>query len=311
MAVRAVFVDANDSLASAAQRIIRLDGLDLRINRQPTITPPEIPGVLDDAAIVIIDHTALPVAVARRCKGLRHVVFLGSGARSYLNPEELHAIGISVHTIKGYGDTAVAECAIGLMWAAAKGFARMDREMRAGHWLRTDGLELTGKTLGLVGFGGIAAEVARLASGIGMRVLAWNRTPKTHDGVEFMELEKVLGSSDVVSVHLLLTNETRGMISRDRIARIKPGAILINTARGALVDEAAMIEALTSGRLSHAGLDVFETEPLPAGHPLTRLDNVTLSAHSAFRTKEASDNLLTAALNHCRRILAANRLKLV
>jgi D-3-phosphoglycerate dehydrogenase len=108
-----------------------------------------------------------------------------------------------------------------------------------------------------------------------------------------------------VSIHLLLTDDTRGMISRDRIAQMKRGAILINTARGAIVDEVAMIEALTSGHLSHAGLDVFQTEPLPTGHPLTKLDNVTLSAHSAFRTKEASDNLLTAALDHCRRILAA------
>src|SRR5262245_14645771 len=142
-------------------------------------------------------------------------------------------------------------------------------------------------------------------AGYGMRVLAWNRTAKTHVGVEFVTLENVLAASDVVSVHLLLTDETRGMISRERIAQMKPGAILINTARGALVDEAAMIDALTSGHLSHAGHDVFQTEPLPANHPLTKLDNVTLSAHSAFRTKEASDNLLAGALEHCRRILAA------
>ncbi len=303
--VRAVFVDANETLAETAERIIRLDGLDLRINRQPTIKPAEMPTVLDGAEIAIIDHTALPAIVARQCKGLRHVVFLGSGARSYMIPEELQLLGISVHTIKGYGDTAVAECAIGLMWAAAKGFALMDREMRAGHWRRTDGLQLGSKTLGIVGFGGIAAEVARLALGIGMRILAWNRSPKTHPGVEFVTLEDLLSTSDVVSIHLLLTDETRGMISRDRIGQMKWGAILINTARGAIVDEAAMIEALTSGQLSHAGLDVFQTEPLPAGHPLTKLDNVTLSAHSAFRTKEASDNLLTAALGHCRRILGA------
>jgi D-3-phosphoglycerate dehydrogenase len=179
----------------------------------------------------------------------------------------------------------------------------MDRAMRAGHWLRTDGLQLTGKTLGLVGFGGIAAEVARLASGIGMRVVAWNRTARTHAGVEFMTLEHVLAASDVVSVHLLLTDETRGMISRDRIAGMKPGAILINTARGALVDEAAMIEALASGQLGHAALDVFEVEPLPAGHVLTTLPNVTLSAHSGFRTPEANQRLIEAAFDHCRRIV--------
>jgi D-3-phosphoglycerate dehydrogenase len=109
----------------------------------------------------------------------------------------------------------------------------------------------------------------------------------------------------VVSLHLLLDDETRGFLSRERIALMRPGAILINTARGALVDEAAMIEALRSGHLAHAGLDVFDVEPLPAGHALTTLSNVTLTAHSAFRTPEASDNLIEAALVHCRRIAAS------
>jgi D-3-phosphoglycerate dehydrogenase len=174
--------------------------------------------------------------------------------------------------------------------------------MRAGNWLREDGMQLTGKTLGLIGFGGIAAEVARIALGSGMRVIAWNRTPKTFAGVEFVALEKLLAASDVVSLHLLLNDDTRGLITRARLAATKPGVILVNTARGALVDEAAMIEALQSGHIRHAGLDVFNTEPLPADHPLTRLENVTLSAHSAFRTPEASENLIQAAWAHCRRI---------
>ena len=126
--------------------------------------------MLDGAEIAIVDHTALPTEIARQCTGLKHVVFLGTGARSYMNPEELAELGIEVHLIKGYGDTAVAECAIALMWAAARGIAQMDREMRAGNWLREDGMQLTGKTLGLIGFGGIAAEVARIALGSGMRV---------------------------------------------------------------------------------------------------------------------------------------------
>jgi D-3-phosphoglycerate dehydrogenase len=163
-------------------------------------------------------------------------------------------------------------------------------------------MQLTGKALGLVGFGGIAAEVARIALGSGMRVIAWNRTPKTFAGVEFVSLEKLLADSDVVSLHLLLNDDTSGLITRARIAAMKPGVILVNTARGALVDEAAMIEALQSGHIRHAGLDVFNTEPLPADHPLTRLENVTLSAHSAFRTPEASENLIHAAWEHCRRI---------
>lgn len=302
--MQAVFVDANDTLAAVMERLLRPDDPPVITNRNPGITPDDLPGLLDGASIAIVDHTALSVEVARRCESLRHVVFLGTGARSYMNPEELAELGITVHTIKGYGDTAVAECAIALMWAAAKGFARMDRDMRAGNWLRLDGIQLTGKTLGLIGFGGIAAEVARIALGSGLRVLAWNRSPKTFDGVDFVPLDRLLAESHVVSLHLLLTDETRGFLSAERIAALRPGVILVNTARGALVDEAAMVEALRSGHIARAGLDVYAVEPLPQDHALTTLPNVTLSAHSAFRTPEASDNLIGAALDHCRRIAA-------
>ena len=258
--------------------------------------------MLHGAPIAIVDHTYFPTEIARQCTGLKHVVFLGTGARSYMNPDELKELGIEVHLIRGYGDTAVAECAIALMWAGARGLTQMDREMRAGNWLREDGMQLTGKTLGLIGFGGIAAEVARIALGSGLRVLAWNRSAKQHAGIEFVSVDTLLAQSDVVSLHLLLNDDTRGFLNRKRIEAMRPGSILVNTARGALVDEAAMIDALKSGHLRHAGLDVFNIEPLPAGHELTKLPNVTLSAHSAFRTPEASENLIEAALQHCRRI---------
>src|SRR3984957_4611377 len=157
-----------------------------------------------------------------------------------MNPEELGELGIEVHLIKGYGDTAVAECTIALMWAAARGIAQMDREMRAGNWLREDGMQLTGKTLGLIGFGGIAAEVARIALGSGMRVIAWNRSPKQFARVDFVSLDTLLPQSDVVAMHLLLNDEARVFVTPERIAAMKPGVILVNTARGAMVDEAAM-----------------------------------------------------------------------
>ncbi|MDP1881285.1 MAG: NAD(P)-dependent oxidoreductase, partial [Bradyrhizobium sp.] len=285
-------------------RLVKPGDPEIRIHRDPDITPEQYPEVLDGAAIAVVDHTALPTEIAKKCTGLKHVVFLGTGARSYMNPEELAELGIEVHLIKGYGDTAVAEAAIALMWASARGIAEMDREMRAGNWLREDGMQLTGKTLGLIGFGGIAAEVARIARGSGMRVIAWNRSPKSHPGVEFVALEILLTESDVVSLHLLLNDETRGFLSRERIATMKPGVILVNTARAAMVEEDAMISALKSGHIRHAGLDVFNTEPLPGDHPLTKLRNVTLSAHSAFRTPEASENLIGASLEHCRRIAA-------
>jgi D-3-phosphoglycerate dehydrogenase len=303
--LRGVFVDANEALAVIFERLTKPGDPKVRIHRDPDVTPDQLPGVLDGAEIAIVDHTALPTDVARKCAGLKHVVFLGTGARSYMNPEELAELGISVHLIRGYGDTAVAESAIALMWAAARGIAQMDREMRAGNWLREDGMQLTGKTLGLIGFGGIAAEVARIALGSGMRVIAWNRSTKTYSDVQFVDLNTLLVACHVVSLHLLLNDETRGFLSRERIASMRPGVILVNTARGALVDETAMIDALESGHIRHAGLDVFNIEPMPADHPLTKLPNVTLSAHSAFRTPEASENLIQAAWEHCRRIAAS------
>jgi D-3-phosphoglycerate dehydrogenase / 2-oxoglutarate reductase len=300
--VRGVFVDANPSLAEIFTRLEKPGDPQVTINHEPNIKSEQMPKLLDGAEIVVIDHTALPTDIAKQCTGLKHVVFLGTGARSYMNPEELAELGIEVHLIKGYGDTAVAESAIALMWASARVIPWMDREMRVCNWLREDAMQLTGKTIGLIGFGGIAAEVARIASGSGMKVIAWNRTPKTHPNVAFVELGTLLKQSHVISIHLLLNDDTRGMITREKIAAMRPGVILVNTARGAIVDEAAMIDALKSGHIRHAGLDVYNIEPLPRDHPLTKISNVTLSAHSAFRTPEASENLMAAAWEHCRRV---------
>ncbi len=302
-----MFIDATEALAQIATRLHRPGDAPLVVNRDAAVKPEDLPSLIAAARAdtILVDHTYLPTDIAMRCKGLRHVVFLGTGARSYMDIEALAAHGISVDIIKGYGDTAVAECAVSLMMSAAKGLARMDRGIRGGEWLRTEAMELKGKTLGLLGFGGIAAEVARIAGlGLGMEVLAWNRSPKDHPGVRFVDLDTLLAESHVLSLHLLLCDETRGFLSAARIARMRPGAILVNTARGALLDEAALIAALDRGALGHAAMDVFAVEPLPADHPFTRMDSVTLSAHSAFRTPEAAENLIGSALDICRRLHA-------
>ena len=302
--MKGLFLDAVDDLAGVFHRVVRPDDPPVTVTERHEVPPETLPGLLAGYDFVLDDHTQMPTEWMRRCTGLKHIIFLGTGARSYMHPEELAEHGITVHIIKGYGDTAVAEHTIALMWAAARGLAVMDRGMRAGQWVRTEGMQLTGKTLGLLGFGGIAAEVARIAAGSGMRVIAWNRSPKSVPGVGFVDLDTLLGESDVLSVHLLLTDETRGFLGADRLAKLRPGAVLVNTARGALVDEAAMIAALRAGRLHHAALDVFTTEPLPAGHELATLPNVTLSAHSAFRTPEASDNLIRRALDIAKSLAA-------
>lgn len=295
--MKGLFLDAVDDLAGVFHKVSRAGDPPMDVNEHGEINPQNLPKLLAGYDFCFDDHSFMPTEVMKQCKDLKHIIFLGTGARSYMNPDELAELGIKVHIIKGYGDTAVAEHTIALMWAAARGLARMDGGMRAGNWLRTEGMELTGKTLGLIGFGGIAAEVARIASGSGMRVLAWNRSPKSAPGVTFVDLDTLLAESHVVSLHLLLNDETRGFLSAERIAKMRRGSILVNTARGAMVDEDAMIAALRSGALRHAALDVFPVEPLPAGHVLTTVENVTLSAHSAFRTPEASDKLLRMALD--------------
>ncbi|MGH7056739.1 MAG: NAD(P)-dependent oxidoreductase [Acetobacteraceae bacterium] len=304
--MKGVFIDASDALGEVYRKVRRPDDPPVTLYEED-VPAEALLGRLDGHEFVIDDHSAMPATVLRRCAGLRHVIFLGTGARSYMNPEELAESGIRVHTIKGYGDTAVAEHAIALMWAAARGLARMDRGMRKGMWLRIEGMELTGKTIGVIGFGGIGAEVARIAAGSGMRVLAWNRSAKSAPEVTFVALDTLLGESHVVSLHLLLDDATRGCLGAAQLARLRPGAILVNTARAALIDEAAMIAALEKGSLGHAALDVFATEPLPPGHPLTKLENVTLSAHSGFRTPEATERLIRSGLDIARGLAAEAR----
>jgi D-3-phosphoglycerate dehydrogenase / 2-oxoglutarate reductase len=163
-------------------------------------------------------------------------------------------------------------------------------------------VQLLGKTLGVIGLGGIGSEVLRIGRGMGMEVIAWNRTPKP--GAPLVPLDELLARSDAISMNLTLNDETRGFLGPAQFAAMKSGVIFVNTARAGLVDEATFIEALRSGRIRHAGLDVFHAEPLKPDNPLARLDNVTLTAHAAFRTLEASMTLLRRAIDIVRDIVA-------
>jgi D-3-phosphoglycerate dehydrogenase / 2-oxoglutarate reductase len=298
--MKSLFIDCNDQLAPVWQQVVRADDPPIDVNRK-SFERAELPRLLDGYDICVDDHSYMPTELVAQCGALKHVVFLGTGASSYMNVAELEARGVRVHTIKGYGDTAVAEHTIALMLAASRDIARMDRQVRAGTWLTREGVQLNGKTLGVIGLGGIGREVMRIGRGLGMEVIAWNRTPLP--GEPLVALDELLARSDVITLHLALNDETRGFLGAAQVARMKPGVVLINTARGALVDEAALIEGLRGGRIRHAGLDVFHAEPLNADHPLAGMDNVTLSAHAGFRTLEASQTLLRRAIDIVRNIL--------
>jgi D-3-phosphoglycerate dehydrogenase / 2-oxoglutarate reductase len=301
--MKSIFLDCNDQLAPVWARVVRADDPPIDVNTTP-FAREQLPLLLAGYDIALDDHSYMPTEMVTRCKQLKHIVFLGTGAASYMNADELKGRGIAVHTIKGYGDTAVAEHSIALMLAASRDIARMDREVRAGIWTPQEGVQLLGKTLGVIGLGGIGREVARIAKGMGMEVIAYNRTRHADAGVPLVDIDTLLAKSDVVSLNLVLNDETRGILNKERIARMRPGVILINTARGALVDEAALIAALQSGHIRRAGLDVFHNEPLTPDHPLARMQNVTLTSHAAFRTLEASMTLLRRAIDIVRGIVA-------
>ncbi len=300
--MKALFLDCNDQLGPIFQRVHRPDDPSIAVNMEP-YDRAAIPQLLEGYAVCLDDHSYLPNEIVARCRTLRHVVFLGTGAASYMDIPALKQLGVTVHTIKGYGDIAVAEHTIALIWAAARDIARMDRDVRAGTWETREGMQLFGKTLGVIGFGGIGREVARIARGMGMEVIAYNRTRLADAPVPLVGIDELIARADVISLNLVLTDETRNFLDAERIARLKPGCILVNTARGALVEEAALIAALEGGAIRHAALDVFHDEPLKPDHPLARMASVTLSAHSAFRTQEASETLLRRAIDIVRAIV--------
>jgi len=301
--MKTIFLDCNDQLAPVWARVIRPDDPKIDVNRT-AFAREDLPRVIRSYDIAIDDHSYMPTPLVAQCPELKHIVFLGTGPASYMNVEELANRGVTVHIIKGYGDTAVAEHSIALMVAAARDVARMDREIRAGTWTPHEGVQLLGKTLGVIGLGGIGREVARIGKGMGMDVIGWNRTRHADLSVPLVDIDTLLARSDVVSMNLTLGDQTRGFLSADRIARMKPGVIYVNTARGALADEAALIAALKSGQIRHAGLDVFHAEPLKPDQPLAKLPNVNLTAHAGFRKLEASITLLRRAIDIVRSIVA-------
>jgi D-3-phosphoglycerate dehydrogenase len=251
------------------------------------------------AAVVINirSSTRFTDAVFRQSPSLKLLSLWGTGTDNVdLAAAARH--GVTVTNTPGVSAFSIAEHALALMLATARRIPRVDAEIRQGHWPRGQAVQMHGKTLGIVGLGAVGRQFARLGAGTGMGVIAWTMHPNPALGFELVSLDELLRSSDVVSLHLRLSSETRGFIGKSEIEKMKPSAILINTARGAIVDEKALLDALTTNRIAGAGLDVFEAEPLPHGHPLTRLENVVLTPHSAGVTPEALEAGLKLSIDN-------------
>ena len=292
----AIFLDCTDDMLPLWEDVRQPGDPAVAVNMSPG-QPADVPALLAGYDVCINDHSYFDAATLSRCAGLKRIVFLGTGASSFIDMAAAERCGIAVDTIKGYGDTTVAEHTVALAMAAARSVARMDREVRAGQWRQIAGVQLFGKTLGIIGLGGIGREVARMASGLGMHVLAWNRSPVPDALAPGAALDDVLAHSDILCMTLALNEATRGFLDAGKLGRTKPGVIFVNTARADLVDNAALVRLLASGHIRHAAIDVFSPEPPAPDDPLLSLPNVTLTAHAGFMTPEATKTMLRRALD--------------
>jgi D-3-phosphoglycerate dehydrogenase len=253
-------------------------------------------------AINIRSSVRFTETVFARSPELRMVSIWGTGTDN-IDLASAARHGVTVTNTPAVSAISIAEHALALMLAVARKVPQTDALVRAGQWPRGGYSQLHGKTLGVIGLGAIGRQFARIAAGIGMRVTAWTMHPNPALGFTLVPLEELLAGSDVVSLHLRLSDQTRGFLGSRELGMMKPGAIFVNTARGPIVDEAALIQALRERRIAGAGLDVFETEPLPKGHPLVGLDNVVLSPHAAGITPEALEAGLRLSVENVWRFL--------
>lgn len=249
-----------------------------------------------DAVCLINSRSSItwPGRLLRQLPRLRMFAVCGIGTDA-VDLKVARELGIDVRNLPGRTAPIVAEHALGLLLAVSKRAWFQTNELKQGRWTGLQNIYLRGKTLGLAGAGPIARELARLAQAIGMQVQAWTFHPTPERaremGVRFVEFDELLETSDCLSLHVKLTEQTRGLIGRRELSRVRPGTLLINTARGAVVDTPALVEALNDGRLAGAGIDVFDDEPIAADHPLLGCQQVVLTPHNADQTPEGIELL--------------------
>jgi D-3-phosphoglycerate dehydrogenase len=304
-----VVPDDNPPVMAGAPALERLRRLgEVRIYDSDATDPNVLADRLRDAdvAVNIRGRTRFTAEVLAGCPRLGLISIWGTGTDN-VDLTAAVARGITVTNTPGANAVAVAEHALALTLAVVKQLAPADRAMRQGGWPRNLVPQLREKRLGIIGTGLIGREVAAMGKGVGLTVVAWTFHPDAglaaRLGFRYVELDELLRTSDVLSIHLRATPDAHHFLNRERLALLKPGAVLVNTARGSLVDEAALVECLRERRLAGAGLDVFETEPLPPGHPLTTLPNVLLSPHAAGMTPEVIQTGLAMAVENIENFL--------
>ena len=258
--------------------------------------------------------TKFPKSVLDRAPHLRMICISGTGVED-VDVRHATARRIAVANVPGPSNLAVAEHCLALLFAVARAVPAQDRAIRRGEWTALQGVELGGKTLGIIGVSGISSALAPLARGLGMNVISWSRNNDPARaaaiGSKAVAFEELLATADVISLHVRLNDETREMIGAVQLSRMKRGVILLNTARGGVIDESALMRALDSGHVAGAGLDVFAQEPLPADHPFLKRESVVMTPVSAWSTVDASARMINQSIENVVRFLAGTPVNVV
>lgn len=267
-----------------------------------------------EAIVAMRERTPFPASLLQQLPNLRLLVTTGARNAS-IDVAAANRLGIQVSGTRGL-PYPTAELTWGLILGLSRHIGREDRALRSGEWQTTVGRGLQGKTLSVLGLGRLGTQVARIGSAFGMRVIAWSphltEERAREAGAELVSLDELLQRADVLTLHLVLSERTRGLLGARELSLLKPSALLINTSRGPLVEEVALAAALEAGKLGGAGLDVFEVEPLPSGHPLLRAPNTLLTPHLGYVTEEtyrifyadALDDILSFLNGHVLRPVA-------
>jgi D-3-phosphoglycerate dehydrogenase len=283
-----------DHIYLEEQQVSRLRSLgDLKIFEEPPKTRDELEGRIREADIVIVGWSDLTKEVVDSAKRLK-MISIWATTCHYADLNAAKERGILVTHVPGYATEAVAEHVFALLLAAVRKLPQADKHVRNGNfdWRPFGGNELAGKTLGVIGTGGIGCRVAEIAKAFKMEILAYdkylNLKRAEEIGMKYVDLHALLEESDVVTLHVTLTSETEKLIGKKEIEAMKKGAVIVNTSQGKVIDELALADALKSGKISFAGLDVFSEEPPSKNSPLFKLENTVLSPHIGFHTVEAA-----------------------
>lgn len=276
---------------------------------------------IGDAELILTNKTPISAETMQACKNLRYIGVLATGY-NIVDTTAAKAAGIVVTNIPAYGTDSVAQFTFALLLEICHHVGHHAQSVRDGEWTKSPDfcywhyplIELADKTMGIIGFGRIGRRTSEIARAFGMRVLAYDEYPNTvyeKEGIICTALDRLLAESDVISLHCPLTDRNKGMINADTIAKMKDGAILINTSRGPLVDEIALAAALNSGKLAAAAVDVVSTEPIRPDNPLLKARNILITPHIAWAPKEARSRLLNIAVENVRAFIDGSPINVV